>query len=199
MRAGAVHGIYLTALQPVTQKNGKDEKIYMEDMKMPQITDSRIIRERLSKARECMTKAGVDVYVVCTGDYHMSEYAGDYFGERQFLSGFTGSAGTLVIGKDDAVLFTDGRYFVQAQLQLSGTGIELMKMGVQGAVSLTGYCESVLPDGGTLGLDARTVDAVLGNELESAVSKKNGNIDYKFNCTQELWEDRPAFPHSAAF
>lgn len=171
----------------------------MEDMKMPQITDSRIIRERLSKARECMTKAGVDVYVVCTGDYHMSEYAGDYFGERQFLSGFTGSAGTLVIGKDEAVLFTDGRYFVQAQLQLSGTGIELMKMGVQGAVSLTGYCESVLPDGGTLGLDARTVDAVLGNELESAVSKKNGNIDYKFNCTQELWEDRPAFPHSAAF
>lgn len=166
---------------------------------MPQITDSSIIKERISRVREIMEREGVDVYAVCTGDYHMSEYAGDYFGERKFLSGFTGSAGTLVIGSREAALFTDGRYFVQAELQLSGTGIQLMKMGVEGAVSVTDYCASLLPAGGTLGLDARTIDAASGAVLESAVKEKGGKINYNFNCTYELWTDRPAFPHSMVF
>ena len=95
-----------------------------------QITDAKVIAGRLSKVRDIMKSEGVDIYVVVTGDYHISEYAGDYFKEREFITGFTGSAGTAVITQDDARLFTDGRYFVQAEKQIEGTGFSLMKVGV---------------------------------------------------------------------
>lgn len=93
-----------------------------------QITDAKVIAGRLSKVRDIMKSEGVDIYVVVTGDYHISEYAGDYFKEREFITGFTGSAGTAVITQDDARLFTDGRYFVQAEKQIEGTGFSLMNV-----------------------------------------------------------------------
>ena len=101
----------------------------------------------------------VDIYVVFTDDYHMSEYAGDYFAQRQFLSGFTGSAGTLVITAGEAALFTDGRYFVQAEKQLCGTGIKLMKSGCKGVPTLSQYCEEMLQDCGIIGFDGRCVSS----------------------------------------
>ena len=84
-----------------------------------EITDAKVIAERLSKVRDIMKTECVDIYVVVTGDYHISEYAGDYFKEREFITGFTGSAGTAVITQNDARLFTDGRYFVQAEKHTS--------------------------------------------------------------------------------
>ena len=87
-----------------------------------------MICERLGKLRECMKAAGIDCYLVPTSDYHDSEYVSGYFAVRRFLTGFTGSAGTLVVTKDEAALFTDARYFIQAARQLEGTGIILMKM-----------------------------------------------------------------------
>ena len=94
------------------------------------------IRERLSKLREIMASKNIDAYMVPSADFHQSEYVGEYFKSREFISGFNGSAGTVIVTKDFAGLWTDGRYFIQAEKQLEGTGIELMKMGVE-AVSYT--------------------------------------------------------------
>ena len=112
-----------------------------------QITDAKVIAGRLSKVRDIMKSEGVDIYVVVTGDYHISEYAGDYFKEREFITGFTGSAGTAVITQDDARLFTDGRYFVQAEKQIEGTGFSLMRVGAPGVMNVAQYCESIVKDG----------------------------------------------------
>ena len=88
-----------------------------------------LVQERLNKLRELMKQHDMDAYIIVTDDYHGSEYVGDYFKEREFLSGFTGSAGTLVILPDKAYLWTDGRYFIQAAQQLEGTPVTLFKMG----------------------------------------------------------------------
>lgn len=88
-----------------------------------------VITERLAQLRRSMAQRGMDGYVVVTDDFHGSEYVGDYFKARAYLSGFTGSAGTLVVLPDRAALWTDGRYFLQAADQLAGSGIELMRMG----------------------------------------------------------------------
>ena len=111
-----------------------------------QITDAKVIAGRLSKVRDTMKSEGVDIYVVVTGDYHISEYAGDYFKKREFITGFTGSAGTAVITQDDARLFTDGRYFVQAEKQIEGTGFSLMKVGAPGVMNVAQYCESIVKE-----------------------------------------------------
>ncbi len=106
--------------------------------------DSYVVKQRLNKVREIMKKNKVDVYVVPTGDYHISEYSGDYFKEREYITGFTGSAGTAVICADEAVLFTDGRYYVQAQRQLEGSSIELMRMGSEGVLIYMNIAEAGL-------------------------------------------------------
>lgn len=91
-----------------------------------------MIPERLAALREKMRAYGVDAYLVPTADYHESEYVGTYFKARTYITGFTGSAGTAVITQDEACLWTDGRYFVQAAKELAGTGVTLMKMGQEG-------------------------------------------------------------------
>lgn len=162
-------------------------------------TNSWIVRERLDMARKLMKENGVDVYVVCTGDYHLSEYVCDYFKEREFLSGFTGSAGSLVITEACAKLFTDGRYFVQADQQLCGTGIDLMRMNTAGVPDLTDYCVSAAPEGGVLGFDARTVSAAFGINLARKLKEKNVKIRCDFDAAAEIWTKRPDFPKSRAF
>ena len=88
----------------------------------------KTVVEKLENLRNKMKENDVQAYIICTEDYHGSEYAGDYFKEREYMSGFTGSAGTLVILYDEAALWTDGRYFLQAEDELSGSTIKLMKM-----------------------------------------------------------------------
>lgn len=156
---------------------------------------------RLKEVRRIMSDRGIDVYMVCTGDYHMSEYAGEYFGEREYLSGFTGSAGTLVVDMDEAVLFTDGRYFVQAEKELEGTGIKLMKSGTAKVPTVTEYCVKKIgeKDSAVLGMDGRTVSAALGMELVKLLESKGAKVDTTFNAVEELWKDRPAFPTSDAY
>lgn len=137
-----------------------------------QITDAKVIAGRLSKVRDIMKSEGVDIYVVVTGDYHISEYAGDYFKEREFITGFTGSAGTAVITQDDARLFTDGRYFVQAEKQIEGTGFSLMRVGAPGVMNVAQYCESIVKDGMSMGFDGRTMPAEEGIELSDICKKQ---------------------------
>ena len=115
------------------------------------------IPERLKNLRAKMEEKGIDVYIVPTADFHQNEYVGEYFKERNYITGFSGSAGTAVITKDEARLWTDGRYFIQAAQQLKDTTVELMKMGEPGVPRLTEYLEDILKPGDTLGFDGRVV------------------------------------------
>ena len=151
-----------------------------------------IITQRLAQLRQEMAHHGMDGYVVVTDDFHGSEYVGDYFKARAYLSGFTGSAGTLVVLPDRAALWTDGRYFLQAADQLSGTGIELMRMGQPGVPAIGAFLAEHLPQDGTLGFDGRTVSSSLARTLSAALKEKN----VRFACGEDLvdavWPDRPA-------
>ena len=110
-----------------------------------------VITERLARLRREMAQRGMDGYVVVTDDFHGSEYVGDFFKARAYLSGFTGSAGTLVVLPDRAALWTDGRYFLQAAEQLTGSTIELMRMGQPGVPAIGAFLAQHLPEGGVLG------------------------------------------------
>ncbi len=158
-----------------------------------------VISERLAAVRGIMKANGVDIYVVVTGDYHISEYAGDYFKEREFISGFTGSAGTAVITSDTAVLFTDGRYFVQAEKQLSGTEYKLMRMGSAGVPALNEYCRELLKEGMTIGFDGRCVQAGQGIEFKKMAEFNKAYCNYSFDAIEQIYEGRAEFPHSKAF
>lgn len=153
-----------------------------------------MIQERLKKLREAMKEAGIDCYIIPTSDYHNSEYVSEFFCVRKYFSGFTGSAGTLVVWADTAALFTDGRYFIQAQAQLAGSGITLMKMGEKGVPKLTEYLGQELKEGGTIGFDGRVVTSNDGIKYEEIAEKKGGRVIWDVDLTEGVWEDRPAFP-----
>ena len=108
--------------------------------------------EKLALLRAEMKKRHLDAYVVVTDDFHTSEYVGAHFKAREFLSGFTGSAGTLVVLPDAAALWTDGRYFLQALQQLEGSGIELMRMGQPGVPEIPAFLRDHVPENGWIGL-----------------------------------------------
>ena len=115
------------------------------------------VPERLEALRKRMEEKKIDVYVVPTADFHQSEYVGEHFKARKFITGFSGSAGTAVITKTEARLWTDGRYFIQAAKQLEGSTVELMKMGHPDTPTIEEYLEEALPEGGAIGFDGRTV------------------------------------------
>ena len=120
------------------------------------------MRKEIAALRALMEERGIDVYIVPTCDFHGSEYINEYFSTRKFLSGFTGSAGTLVITKDDAKLWTDGRYFLQAGIQLDGSGIKLMKSGDPGVSTIEEYLDGILGSEKTLAFDGRVVSYETG-------------------------------------
>lgn len=153
-----------------------------------------LIQERLGRLRSLMADRGMDAYLVPTADFHGSEYVGEHFKCRRFLTGFTGSAGTLVVTADDAALWVDGRYFVQAAEQLSGSGVRMMKMGVEGVPELETYITRQVPEGGCLGFDGRVVDSATGKKLEKQLAAKKACLRYEEDLTDLLWEDRPALP-----
>ncbi len=157
------------------------------------------VPERISALRALMEERGYDAYMVPTDDNHQSEYVGEHFKARAFITGFTGSAGTAVITKDAAGLWTDGRYFIQAEQQLSGNGVKLFKMGEPDVPTVEEFIADVLPEGGTLGFDGRVVAMGEGQALEAAAAKKNGKIDYSTDLIDKIWEDRPALSEEPAF
>ena len=154
---------------------------------------------RLEKLRKLMQEAGIDYYVIPTDDFHASEYVGDYFQAREYISGFTGSAGTLLAGKDFAGLWTDGRYFLQADQQLAGTGIELMKMGVAGVPTLCEYIKANYCEGLTIGFDGRCVSANFVEELDAVLNGAEVKIVYDRDLVGEIWENRPALSKEPAW
>ena len=97
---------------------------------------SKSKKEIVSKLREIMKEKGLDAYIIPSSDNHQSEYVGEFFKARAYVSGFTGDAGTVVITQDEAGLWTDGRFFLQATYQLEGSTIKLFKMGNEGVPTI---------------------------------------------------------------
>lgn len=149
------------------------------------------IAKRIKRLRKLMREGRIDAYLVPTSDYHESEYVGSHFSCREYITGFTGSAGTALIGRDWAGLWTDGRYFVQAASELEGSGVELMKIGEPGVPTIEEYLEKHLPQQGILGFDGRVVSARMGEDLKKRLESRNVSFAYTEALIGEIWEERP--------
>lgn len=156
-------------------------------------------RVRIEKLQEEMAAAGMDMYLVPTADFHQSEYVGAYFKVRAWLSGFTGSAGTLVVTRDSAYLWTDGRYFIQAGKELEDTGITLMKMREEGVPTVDQFLEEHIPVGGCLGCDGRTVSVSQGKAYADMMERKQGRFLCQDDLGGKIWSDRPMMSREQAF
>ncbi len=150
-----------------------------------------MIQERIAQLRSLMAEHHMDAYMIPTSDFHESEYVGEYFKCRKFMTGFTGSAGTAVITMNEACLWTDGRYFVQAGKQLEGTGVILQKMGQPGVPDIEEYLERVLPEGGCLGFDGRVVNCQMGKGLEELLDGQQVTFAYEEDLVNIIWKERP--------
>ena len=158
-----------------------------------------MIQERLKALRAEMEKRGITVYVVPTADFHESEYVGDHFKARKFITGFTGSAGTAVITLDEAGLWTDGRYFVQAENQLKDSTVTLYRMGEEGVPTVDEFGKDRLKEGGCLGFDGRVVNGTWGGKLEKIAAEKNVSMHVTEDLIDLIWEDRPALSKQPLF
>ncbi len=161
--------------------------------------EADMMRRELLALRDAMARRGVDVYVVPTADFHGSEYVGDYFRCRAYVSGFTGSAGTLAVSQDWAGLWTDGRYFLQAAEQLKDSGIALCKMEQPGVPTLEEWLEAELKAGMTLGFDGRTMSAGEGERLRDVAEKAGAQLCCELDLVGEIWEDRPPLSSASAW
>lgn len=148
------------------------------------------VHEKLENVRKLMREFKIDIYIIPTSDFHMSEYVNEYFKCREYYSGFTGSAGTLVITEEESFLFTDGRYFIQAEEELKFTGVHLMRMGDSGVPTLEQFIENELPDKGSIGFDGRVVSCRFGRKMEEIVGRKGGDIVSNIDIAGKLWKDR---------
>ena len=158
-----------------------------------------MIKQRIENIRDLMKEKNIYAYIVPSSDYHQSEYVGDYFKSREFMSGFTGSSGTLIISMDEAGLWTDGRYFIQAENELKDSGIKLFKMGEEGVPTIGEYLLEKLPKNSTLGFDGRVMSVKEGQSLANKLAFKGINIEYKYDLVNDIWEDRCSLPTEKAF
>ena len=150
-----------------------------------------MIKERIENLRQVMRREGIDVYMIPTNDFHGSEYVGEYFKCRKYITGFTGSAGTAVVTLKEAKLWTDGRYFIQAAAELEGSGVELMRSGQPGVPTIKEYLVESMQNGQVLGFDGRCVSYEYAAELEEALVAKGISIVYDRDLMDEIWKDRP--------
>ncbi len=157
------------------------------------------IRERLSRLRAEMERAGVQYALFTSMDDHASEYVGDYYKVSEYFSGCTSDNVVLIVEPDGARLWTDGRYFISAAAELDGTTIELMKMGEPGVPTVSAYLKAQMKEGETLGFDGSCVTASDGAEYRALAAKAGAEIHSDFVPADSLWEDRPAMAMTEAF
>lgn len=157
---------------------------------------SNIIISRIEQMRRLMAEAGVDAAIFPQNDPHNSEYLAEHWQVRRFLSGFTGSAGDLVITPAAVLLWTDSRYFLQAESQLSGTGITLMKEGLPETPSILDYLTANLPEGARVGVDGMLFSIDATRRMAATLATKNITLDVHFAPIDSIWNDRPALPDS---
>lgn len=158
-----------------------------------------IINERVKSLRKLMKERGIDAYIVVTSDPHQSEYVADHYKGRVWISGFTGSAGTVVITQDEAILWTDGRYFIQAEKELEGSEYKLFKIGVAGFPSYVEWLKDTLKEGDSVGFDGKVFSQTQVEDLEREFAKKNIKLIDEYDLIGEIWEDRPVLPKTEAF
>ena len=157
------------------------------------------VPERLAALRAAMKANGVDVYLIPVGDPHSSEYLPDHYTSLTYFSGFHGENSNFVVTMTESAVWADGRYFVQAEKEIAGTEIQLMRMGEPGVPTAEEYCGKVLPEGGTLGLCGLTANCALVNNLKKELEPKHSSIKTLF-LEDELWvEGRPARPATPAW
>ena len=153
----------------------------------------------IKQIREIMKKHKIDFYIAPSADAHQSEYVADYYRGRAYLSGFTGSAGTLLVGLNEAKLWTDGRYFIQAEEQLKDTGIDLMKIAVEGYETLNEWIAANIKEGNVLSLDGNCYSFNQYKELKKIAEKNKFKIEMNKDILNEVWLDRPSLPKDKMF
>lgn len=156
--------------------------------------ENRIIQNRLQEVRTLMQANGIDYYMMPTADFHNSEYVNDYFKVREYFSNFTGSNGTLLVWQEGAGLWTDGRYFIQAEKELQGTTIQLFRMMDEGVPTIEEFLKENMAEGQTLGFDGRVVSSTEGKRYEKALKDKNIRFAFDKDLADEIWQERPGFP-----
>ena len=153
--------------------------------------------DNILKLREKMKQAGLDMYIVPTSDPHCSEYVPDSYKTREFISGFTGSAGTVIVTLDEAGLWTDGRYFIQAAKELEGSGIKLYKMGEAGVPTMKEFVEDKFNSNYKIGFNGETFPLWLLNYIAKDIPEEN--ITYNHTLVEDIWEDRVKKSSNKAF
>ncbi len=156
--------------------------------------ENTVIKDRLEKLRAAMAKNGIDYYIMPTSDYHNSEYSADFFKVREYFCGFDGSNGTLVVSQNFAGMWTDGRYFIQAENQMKGTGVELFKMLNPGVPTIAEFLFDNMKDGETLGFDGKVISTSVGENIEKKLSGKAVKYKIDKDLAEDVWTDRPALP-----
>jgi len=159
------------------------------------------MKKEIVELREKMNENGIDLYYVPSGDYHSSEYVNDFFKCREFLSGLTGEAGELIVNEEGAYLWTDGRYFLQAEQQLAGSEIELMRMAEPGVPTIDEFLIDYAKrhQGCTVGFDGKVLPASAGFGIEDELAEYDVTIKYDLDLAGEVWTERPAIEPSAIF
>ena len=157
------------------------------------------IPERIAALREAMKQHKIDAYIIPTSDPHMSEYPADCWKYREWISGFTGSAGTVITPADKAGLWTDSRYFLQASTQLEGTGIELFKMMLPETPTIPEFLTHELKEGQTVGLNGETYSLADARSLEKALAEKEIKLNTNASLIDPIWKERPAIPEAPMF
>lgn len=145
----------------------------------------------LMALRQEMEANRIHAYLIPSSDFHGSEYIGAHFAGRTYLSRFTGSAGTLLVLRDWAGLWTDGRYFLQAEQELSGSGISLMRQGMPGVPTIEETLKERLSSGQCLGFDGRCVSAALGLRFQTILSPQNVHLKPDLDLLDAIWKQRP--------
>ncbi len=151
--------------------------------------DSRL--EKIETLRCLMKEKNIDYYIIPTSDFHNSEYVGDYFKLREYYSGFSGSNGTLLVGKHMAGLWTDGRYFVQADKELAGSGITLFRMGEDDVPTIPEYIKAHGKKGIRIGFDGRILRSSYVEKLIKTGKELEPELVYEEDVAGSIWKDRP--------
>ena len=154
--------------------------------------------DKIQKLQQLLKDKNIAAYIIPTSDFHNSEYISDYFKSREMLSGFTGSAGTLLVTQTNALLWTDGRYYIQAQKELENTSIELMKQGLPSTLTLTQYINENLGKNDVLAFDGRLMTANSVIKMQKELNS-NININSNIDFIDEIWENRPNMPFSILY
>ena len=158
-----------------------------------------LIENRMAKLRELMGEKNIDYYIIPSSDAHQSEYIADYYNERQYISGFTGSSGLVIISMDKALLWTDGRYFIQAIEELKDTSYELMKIGIQGYPTFIEWLKENVKKNETIGFNGKIVSEKLYESIRDALEDLTVKIRVNDDLIGRIWENRPKFPTGSTF